>query len=54
MIYYFEIEIINIIINKSYKFVINNMDIKIQKGVLFITTGTNFQWQCIVIYIFGN
>ena len=40
---YFEIEIINFMIDTRYEFVINNMDKKIQKGVLFVTTGTTFQ-----------
>ena len=30
-------------IDTRYEFVINNMDKKIQKGVLFVTTGTTFQ-----------
>ena len=30
-------------IDTSYKFAINNMDIKIQEGVLFVTAHTTFQ-----------
>ena len=43
IVYYFEIEIINFMMDTSYKFVINNTDIQIQKGVLFTTAGTTFQ-----------
>ena len=41
-------------INTSYKFFVDNSDIKIQKRVLFVTAGTAFQYQRVIIYIFGN
>ena len=37
------IEIINFMIDTSYKFAINNMDIKIQEGVLLVTARTNLE-----------
>ena len=40
---YFKIEIINFMIDTSYKFVLSNGDIKIQNGVLFVTAGTTVQ-----------
>ena len=49
----FYIESINFMIETGYKFVINNAEIKIRKGVLFVTAGTTFQLHCVVIYIFG-
>ena len=48
---FFEIEIINFMIDTSYRFVINNTDIKIQKGVLFTTSDTTFQQQGVVVYV---
>ena len=41
-------------IDTSYKFMIDNTDIKIQECVLFITTSTTFQYQCVVVYVFSN
>ena len=41
-------------INTSFKFFVDNSDIKIQKRVLFVTAGTAFQYQRVIIYIFGN
>ena len=38
-------------INTSYKFFVDNSDIKIQKRVLFVTAGTAFQYQRVIIYI---
>ena len=51
---YFKIEIINFMRDTSYKFVIDNTDRKIQKGVLFLTTNATFKKQCVVVYVFGN
>ena len=39
----FEDEIINFMIDTSYTFVINNMDINIQEDILFVTACTTFQ-----------
>ena len=41
-------------VDTSYKFIINNTDIKIQKRVLFVTTSTTFQYQCVVVYVISN
>ena len=51
---YFEIEIINLMTDTSHKFAVNNTDIKIQEGVLFVTVCTTFEQQCAVIYIYCN
>ena len=40
---YFKIEIINFMIDTRYKVIINNTDIKIQEGVLFVTARTTFE-----------
>ena len=40
---YFKIEIINFMIDISYKVTINNTDIKIQWGVMFVTACTAFE-----------
>ena len=39
----FKIEIINFVIDTNYEFVINNKDIKIQEGVLFVIACTAFE-----------
>ena len=39
-------------IDTSHKFAVNNADIKIQEGVLFVTACTTFEQQCAVIYIY--
>ena len=49
-----KIEIIHFMIDTSYKFMINNTDIKIRKHVLFVITSTTFQYQYVVIYVFSN
>ena len=49
---YFKIEIIHFMIDTSHKFTVNNTDIKIQEGVLFVTACTTFEQQCAVIYIY--
>ena len=43
IINHFEIEIIHFMVDISYKFVINNTDIKIEKCGLFVNTSTSFQ-----------
>ena len=47
---YFKIEIIHFMIDTSHKFAVKNTDIKIQEGVLFVTTCITFGQQCAVIY----
>ena len=49
---YFKSEIIHFVIDTSYKFAVNNTDIKIQEGVLFVTACTTLEQQCAVIYIY--
>ena len=49
---YFKIEIIHFMIDTSHKFAVNNTDIKIQEGVLFVAACTTFEQQCAVIYIY--
>ena len=51
---YFKIEIIRFVVDTSHKFAVNNTDIKIQEGVLFVTACTTLEQQCAVIYIFCN
>ena len=40
---YCKIEIINFMIDTGYKFAINNTDVKIQEGVLFVTVCFTFE-----------
>ena len=40
---YFEIEIVYFMTDSSYKCTVNNTNIKIQKGVMFVTVGATFQ-----------
>ena len=49
---YFKIEIIHFMIDTNHKFVVNNTDIKILEGVLFVTACTTFEQLCAVIYIY--
>ena len=51
---YFKIEIIDLMKDTSHKFAVNNTDMQIQEGVLFVTECTIFEQQCAVTYIFGN
>ena len=39
---YFKIEITHFVIDTSHKFAVNNTDIMIQEGVLFVTACTTF------------
>ena len=41
----FKIEMIKFMIDTSYRFTINNTDIKIKAGVLFVTVRTTFEYQ---------
>ena len=40
---YFKIETIHFMIDTSHKFAVNNTDIKIQEGVLFVIACTTFE-----------
>ena len=46
-----KIEIINLMIDTSYKFAINNTDIKIQEGVLFALPSSSNVLSYIYIYL---
>ena len=49
---YYKIEIIYFMIDTNHKFAVNNTDIKIQEGVLFVAACTTFEQQCAISVIY--